>query len=497
MISGKHIEKISIILIVAAIVGIVLLMANSHLFSEKIVNETYSVEYKNELFDTDKIITVDILMDSSEWRSMLDNAMSEQYIKCDVTINGKTFYSVGIRPKGNTSLSSVASDPDNDRYSFKLEFDQFVDEQTCFGLDKLVLNNNYADTTAMKEAIIYDMFGYLGADASLYNFAKISVNGEYFGTYLALEAVEESFMLRNYGLSLGYLYKPDSMNMGARKEGEGMGGFGRGGGSNLNYTGDSLDNYTTIWNSQVNESDNDDHKRIVTALKNINSGTDIEKYFDVDNIIKYMAVHSFAVNDDSLSGGMAHNYYLYESGEKINIIPWDYNLSLGGMRSSDATGIVNTAIDDSYSSTTLFDAILKNEEYLERYHEVYRKLIEEYFDGGIFDETYERIRNQIDTLIETDPNSMYSYEQYLEGTDTLYNLIKLRVESIRGQLDGSIPSTSALQREDSSSLINADGINISDMGQFMGGGRGPSDRNKTSSQQDSAQKNTDKGEISQ
>ena len=38
-----------------------------------------------------------------------------------------------------------------------------MDGQTCFGLDKLVLNNNYADATCMKEALIYDMYQYLGA----------------------------------------------------------------------------------------------------------------------------------------------------------------------------------------------------------------------------------------------------------------------------------------------------------------------------------------------
>ena len=106
---------------------------------------------------------------------MLENAISEEYYSCTVEIGGKTFYQVGIRPKGNTSLSNIANDPTTDRYSFKLEFDHYVEGQTCFGLDKLVLNNNYADATNMKEALIYDMYQYLGADASLYNYAKVSV----------------------------------------------------------------------------------------------------------------------------------------------------------------------------------------------------------------------------------------------------------------------------------------------------------------------------------
>lgn len=51
-----------------------------------------------------------------------------------------------------------------------------------------------------------------GRRCQLYNYAKVSVNGEYRGVYLALEPVEESFAIRNYGVDYGQLYKPDSSN---------------------------------------------------------------------------------------------------------------------------------------------------------------------------------------------------------------------------------------------------------------------------------------------
>lgn len=511
MISSKYLPIISIILVSVTLVLLGFAMINS----DKFVATGYAFDYPEKLFNTDEVLDINIIMDSEQWREMLDNAMSEEYYKCDVEIAGTTFYSVGIRPKGNTSLSSIANDPDNDRYSFKLEFDKFVDGQTCFGLDKLVLNNSYADYTYMKEALIYDMFQYLGADASLYNFAKINVNNEYFGVYLALEAVEESFMLRNYGTGQGYLYKPDSMNMGKRdenKNGGGMpempqnfqrpegefkmpenfnfeemkkempdfgggmgggfpGGMGGGNGANLNYSNDNLDNYSAIWDGEVNNSTKADHTRVVTALKNISQNNNIEKYFDVDNILKYMAVHNFAVNDDSLSGGMAHNYYLYESNGQINILPWDYNLSLGGMGGgSNATSIINKGIDQPYSSTNLFECILNNQEYLNKYHEVYKKLTE-YYTSGKFEETYNKIYSQIDSLVETDPNAMYTYEQFETGSKTLYDIFDLRFQSIIGQLEGTIPTTSEAQK-DSSSLIDGSHINLKDTGSFMGGGRG-------------------------
>ena len=214
MVENKHFSKIIVVLMAMAVAVCFLAIGNSEKLTEWLGGRTVRMEYESKLFNTDEIISVNIKMDEDDWNKMLKNATSEEYYVCDVTINGTTIKNVAIRPKGNTSLSAIAMDEDTDRFSMKLEFNHFVEGQTCFGLDKLILNNNYADATNMKEAIIYDMFQYLGADASLYNYAKVSVNGEYWGVYLALEGVEDSFMLRNYGTQNGELYKPDSMEMG-------------------------------------------------------------------------------------------------------------------------------------------------------------------------------------------------------------------------------------------------------------------------------------------
>lgn len=541
MIAHKHITKIIAVVMAVAVCLCLCAVAFSGEIAAAMGDTGISMEYETELFDTSSILTVNILMDDADWNAMLENSTAEEYYQCDVEINGTTFYRVGIRPKGNTSLTSIASDPTTDRYSFKLEFDHYVDGQTCFGLDKLILNNNFADATNMKEALIYDMYRYLGADASLYNYAKISVNGEYWGVYLALEAVEDSFMLRNYGAQSGKLYKPDSMNIGDGKDfgdfnaddmdfgnmtppdtqgnanqanssapsqtpdtvdppqnrdssgetsaepstdsGErpsmdfnfagGKGGFSMsGGGADLNYTDDELDSYETIWDGEVTSTKKSDHKRVVTALKNISEGNDLETYMDIDNLLRYMAVHVFSVNEDSLSGMMAHNYYLYESGGKLNLIPWDYNLALGGMGgSSDATSVVNDAIDNAFSGTNFFDTLMEDETYHDQYYAYLRQLVSEYIDGGGFDAFYEWVRSQIDELVKTDPTAFYSYDEYLTAVDTLYQVVKLRGESIQGQLDGTIPSTESAQRS-SDALVDASTLDISVMGSMNTGGGG-------------------------
>ena len=178
MVANKHVSKIIIALMAIAVILSLLAVVFSDKILEKAGETGVKVEYETKLFNTDEIISIDILMDDDTWNEMLENAMSENYYSCDVVINGTKFYNVAIRPKGNTSLSAIAMDPDSDRYSLKLEFGHFTEGQTCFGLDKLILNNNYADATNMKEAVIYDMYQYLGADASLYNYASVSRNGE-------------------------------------------------------------------------------------------------------------------------------------------------------------------------------------------------------------------------------------------------------------------------------------------------------------------------------
>lgn len=525
MLAHKHITKIAAAVMAAAVCLCLCAVAFSGQLTAWAGDKGIAQEYETALFDTSSILSVNIQMDEADWNDMLENATAETYYQCNVEVNGTMFYQVGIRPKGNTSLSAIANDDTTDRYSFKLEFDHYVDGQTCFGLDKLILNNNYADATNLKEALIYDMYQYLGADASLYNYAKISRNGEYWGVYLALEGVEDSFQLRNYGTESGELYKPESMELGGGKAQDRPDGmpegtedgkdFGNGGapdapnqtdaaenaeqpggmdrnsgGADLNYTDDDLDSYETIWDGEVTKTNQADHERVVKALKNIAAGNDMETYMDIDNLLRYMAVHVFSVNEDSLSGTMAHNYYLYESDGKLSLIPWDYNLALGGMggmggmgggmpggsgeteESSGATSVVNSPIDDAFSGTDFFDTLLEDETYHSQYDAYLQQLVSEYINGGGFDAFYERVRSQIDELVETDPTAFYSYDEYETAAETLYQVVKLRGQSIQGQLDGTIPSTEEAQR-DSDALVDASDLDVSVMGTMnMGGGEG-------------------------
>ena len=97
----------------------------------------------------------------------------------------------------------------------------------------------------------------------------------------------------------------------------------------------------------------------------------------------------------------------------------------------------------------------------------------QFFDGGYLSELIENTRAMIAPYVESDPTKFCTYEEFEKGAAALEDFCELRAESVRGQLDGTIPATADGQAQDSSALVQADGIVISDMGSMgrMGGGR--------------------------
>jgi spore coat protein CotH len=187
-----------------------------------------------------------------------------------------------------------------------------------------------------------------------------------------------------------------------RPEGQlpGKMGGGRNSGGDLKYTDDDPDSYPAIFENAVGKTNAADHKRVITALKNLSTGAELEKFFDVDQILRYMAAHTVVVNLDSYSSIMAQNYYIYEKGGQITILPWDYNYSFGGFQSGSASTVVNFPIDTPVSGVTLedrplFARLLANEAYKAKYHQYLQEIVDGYFANG----KWEAKVSQINSLI--------------------------------------------------------------------------------------------------
>lgn len=512
MSTHKHIDRICCAALLLALV-LTALFVNGESFG--LQKASTAMAYETALFDTSKVHTINIIMD--DWDEFTANCKSEEYYACTVVIDGETFKNVAIRGKGNTSLSQVT----NDRYSYKIEFDHYTDALTYHGLDKLCLNNIIQDNSYMKDYLCYQMMQQMGVAAPLCSYAYLTVNGEDWGLYLAVEAVEESFLQRSYGSDYGELYKPDSTEMGGgRGNGQdfimpdtaentaantaestaadttagfpngqmpdgfsggapdmGGGNFAGGSGSAdvlLQYIDDDPDSYSNIFDNAKTSCSEADKARLIAALKTLN-GKDASSSVDADMVIRYFVAHNFVLNFDSYTGSMIHNYYLYEKDGQLQMIPWDYNLAFGGFQSSGgATALVNYPIDTPVSGGSIDERpmlawIFADEEYTALYHQYFAEFIAEYFDSGYFSDMMDSVKAMIAPYVQQDPTKFCTYEEFETGIDTLKAFCLLRAESVSAQLSGTIGSTGDTQ--DEATLIDAGSLQISDMGS-MGGGMG-------------------------
>ena len=465
--------------------------------------------YSKRLFEPSRVHSIDIVMD--DWDGFIENCTDEEYVSCTVLIDGEKYSNVAIRAKGNTSLSSVQQ-YGNDRYSLKLEFDHYDSAQSYYGLDKLCLNNLIQDKTMMKDYLAYTLMNRMGVASPECSYVWITVNGSDWGLYLAVEGVEDAFLDRNYGADSGNLYKPDSQsNGGGRGNGrdfdfanfdfdsaekpeaadfdsapEGKtdfqdqpGGFSFGGmGASdvkLQYIDDDPSSYSNIFDSVKTKIDSDDQARLIESLKALSEGD--ASVVNTDSVMRYLAVHDFLVNGDSYTGGMVHNYYLYEKDGVLEMIPWDYNLAFGAFSSTSASDAVNSPIDSPVSGGDVSDRpmvawIFENETYLQAYHAIYAEFVENNLANGWLSAEIERVYQMIRPYAEKDPTAFYTAEELDQAVQTLQIFCEKRAESVQGQLGGTIPSTEAGQTENAANLIDASDVNLNDMGEFNQGGKG-------------------------
>lgn len=544
MSTHKNIDRICIAALVIAMIVTVIFM---HADTAGVITASASCGYESRLFDTSKVHSIDIVMD--DWEGFLETCEDEEYTACTVIIDGDSYKNVAIRAKGNTSLSTV-SQLGSDRYSLKIEFDHYNSAENYYGLDKLCLNNIIQDTTYMKDYLSYQLMAQMGVPSPLCSYAYLTINGEEWGLYLAVEDVEDAFLARNYGSDHGELYKPDSQSFGGgRGNGkdfnmddfdpedfnpedfdpsqmaQGAGGgmpeqdgdnrgpngddHGPGGGMSmgsddvkLQYIDDDTDSYANIFDNAKTDITKADKKRLIASLKSLSEGTDIEDVVDTDEVIRYFVVHNFLCNGDSYTGSMIHNYYLYEEDGQLSMIPWDYNLAFGTFQSSDATAEVNTPIDTPVSGGSMDDRpmlswIFADDTYTQLYHQYFS----EFLDSVDFDTLIETTKELIAPYVEKDPTKFYTYEEFEQGVEALKTFCELRTESIEGQLDGTIPSTADGQSQDDSNLIDASALTLSDMGTMNNGapgdGGGPDRGGRNHNGAENGGSDTDQGEEQQ
>ena len=478
--------------------------------------------YEERIFKTDRIHRVDIYMD--DWEGFLETCVDEKYTSCTVVINEEQFDNVGVRAKGNSSLTTV-SEMGSRRYSLKLEFDHYNSEQSYHGLDKLNLNNLLHDNTMMKDFLVYRMMRELGTPAPLCSYTRVYINGKSLGLYLAVEAIEESFLQRNFGSDYGELYKPDAEggedpqvvppagSEPPQLQGEALrlaleqqriptdrlgvedwntvtadrlpellaqlpgvdvpalmqalrASAAQGKDDSplrdvkLQYLGDDPDCYPNIFDNAKTDITEEDKARLIQSLKQLSTGKNLKDAVDIEAVIRYFAVHTFVCNEDSYTGSTVHNYYLYEKDGRLTMLPWDYNLAFGGIPTGNAASVVNSSINSPVAGGYADRPMLAWILEDRDYAWLYQRYHMEVLNIDT-EALIDQTQKMIAPYVLRDPTKFCTYEEFEAGVEALKQFLELRSESVQLQLLGK-PAN-----------VDTGDLDLSDMGGVSGPAQPP------------------------
>jgi hypothetical protein len=388
-----------------------------------------------DLFPSDHVLSVQLQLSDGDWQALLASPSAETYYEASVTIDDVTTAQIAVRTKGNSSLNSVANNPNSDRYSWKLDMNRYVDGQKLCGLKKFNLNNGFKDPTLLREHIGYALATDIGLPTPRTSFADVTVNGQHLGVYTLVEHVDSEFIERWFDDDEGDLYKPDWPD------------------GHLQWQGDEFTDYDGV-ELQSNE-ETSDYSSFMALLEVINGDADVTSVLHVDMMLRYLALNSLLVNLDSYSGN-GHNYYIYEVDGVFTPVPWDLNEAFGNFRCGcNRAEIIGLLIDDptceALATKPMAERVLTDDASTAQYHALLSEFIAEGgpFSDAVITANIEAAAELIRPYVEADTEKFYSTQNFETAIHSdvgnaigLTTFVTERRAAIAAQLSGSTASSS-------------------------------------------------------
>ena len=135
---------------------------------------------QSNFYDLDSIREIRLNFNDTNWDNLLDSFYvvgDKDRILADLTIDGTTYDSVGVRYKGFSSVSvNRVKNP------FNIKLDYIIDGQDHQGIDKLKLSNVYQDPSFVREVLSYEISRkYMPSSQA--NFTNLYINDTLWGLY--------------------------------------------------------------------------------------------------------------------------------------------------------------------------------------------------------------------------------------------------------------------------------------------------------------------------
>lgn len=414
-------------------------------------------------YDLDTIQKIEITFVQPNWDYQLDTAKqgADSYIIASIVkINDVMFDSVGIKYKGNSSYS-----PTNRKNPLHISLNEFKN-QDYLGIKDIKLGNNYKDPSLIREVLGYDILkNYMHCSES--NFAKVYINGVYYGIYSNTESVDKSFCSKHYYSSGNTAIKCNPiLNPSTNTK------------CNLKYINSDSASYLNYYEMKSNYGWN----QLVSLCDTIsNYQNRIDANMDMDRVIWMLAFNNVMVNLDSYSGAFCQNYYLYKDHTKhYNPTIWDLNMCFGGfpylgsgissMAQLSIPGLASMPINIHATDVNwpLINIVNSNSQYKRMLVAHMRTITNEFIANSIFQTRAQQLQIIIDTSVVNDTCNFFNYNQFQNGLTQnisvgsysvpgISNLLNARLTYLQGTSDFgyATPTITSVSASNNSPAINS------------------------------------------
>lgn len=368
--------------------------------------------------------------ETDPWTGEVITAPGEKvYLEASLLIDGNDAGTVGVRQKGFFSNWGAF---DSQKKPLKIDFNEFVSDHKYDGLKKLNLQNGFSDPSMMRDVLAYKLFRDVGIPAPRTAYAKVYLNETYWGLYIMVEQINKTFLKENFSDNDGNLFKCIDN-------------------TNLEWQGESIDAYTDEFELKTNEEVNDwsDFINFVDIVNNSDEAdfkSDLETVFMLDNYLKTLALDVLMQNWDSYYDH-GRNFYVYHNpdNDKIQWIPWDYNLSFS---SSTADLLLNNVGNgeawpgEEPAEKPLTKNIMANEALKKQYLQHVCDIKNTYFTLEHLEDYIDQTAALIEDALEEDSNKFFSMQEFQSGVEEgnfeypgIKNFITNRASGIDNEFD--------------------------------------------------------------
>jgi len=383
------------------------------------------------LFDNSRVHRIDMIIDSEVYKSMerdlaeikIESGVDPIYAPVKVQYEGHTWWNVGMRYKGNSTLTLARKK--GHKLPFRLNFDKFeaeypeITNQRFYGFDKMTFSNNFFDASFLREKVCADIFRNGGVPAASSAFYRVFVDkGDgpvYWGLYTMIEDPSDGMLKDQFENSEGNLYKPE--------------------GESADWSG--FDQESFIKKTNEAAEDWSDIRAALAALHASRSNaaawrTGLEVVLDVNTFIRWLAINTAIVNWDSY-GLMKQNYYVYQNladDGRLVWFPWDLNMSMD-LKTIPGGSALTLSLNDVEADWPLIRYLMDDPVYYEQYHQELIKALEGCMNETTLIPYMEQLHQMIRRYTVGDEGESSKFSYLTHGTSEFDKALQILTKHIR------------------------------------------------------------------